>query len=289
MDIRNFITFNTIVDTGGFTKAAIRLNYAQSTVTLHIKELETHYNERLFDRMGKRIFLTSFGTKLHEKSKRLVEEYKSILEMNNKDQTCEVLRIGIYESLLKYRMYDIIHEYKTKYPHVDMIIHHGTCKKLRDMVRNGELDLTFQIESSTEFSGFNVDVLCEEKFSLILPKNNKIDILHKSNQTIYLTEKGCSYRMMFEDFLNNQGIIPEHIMETGFVDMIKQYVSFGLGYSMVPTITVTDEKDKEELEVLDFSNESPMYTQLVYHKEKYIFSAMEAFIKLVKYYAKNWN
>lgn len=288
MDIRNFITFNTIIDAGGFTKAAIRLNYAQSTVTLHIKELETHYNEQLFDRMGKRIFLTSFGAKLHEKSKRLVGEYVSILEMNNKDKPFEVLRIGVYESLLKYRMYDLIHEYKTQYPHVDIIIHHGICKKLRNMIRNGELDLTFQIEPIKEFSGLNVETLCEEKFSLIFPKNNGIDILHKSHQTIYLTEKECSYRMMFEDFLNNQGVIRQHIMETGSVDMIKQYVSFGLGYSMVPSVTVRDEKDKKGLEVMDFGNEEPMYTQLVYHKEKYVFPAMERFIKLVKQYAYEW-
>jgi hypothetical protein len=32
-----------------------------------------------------------------------------------------------------------------------------------------------------------------------------------------------------------------------------------------------------------------MYTQLVYHKEKHVFPAMEAFIEMVKKHAREWR
>ena len=84
MDIRNFMTFNTVVEAGGFTKAANHLNYAQSTVTLHIKELEKHYEKLLFDRIGKRIYLTQFGKLLYEKTK-----YKNlILKLGSRGVFC---------------------------------------------------------------------------------------------------------------------------------------------------------------------------------------------------------
>lgn len=40
MDIKYMKTFKTILETGSFQKAAERLNYAQSTVTLQIQSLE---------------------------------------------------------------------------------------------------------------------------------------------------------------------------------------------------------------------------------------------------------
>lgn len=288
MDIRNFITFNTVVEADGFTKAANRLNYAQSTVTLHIKELEKHYGVPLFDRMGKRIFLTEFGKNLYKRTSKLAQDYDDIVGLGTDTEQSEVLRIGVYESLLKYRIYDLIHEFKLKHPKVDMIIQHGTCKSLRNLVRQGELDLTFQIEPVKSFADLKAKVLCEEKFSLIFPRGSGMEIMHKNHQTVYLTEKDCSYRLMFEDFLNERGVVKQHTMETGSVDMIKQYVSFGLGYSMVPSVTVIGSEYEDDLEVIPYTCDIPMYTQILYHKDKHIFHAMKAFIELVEKYAENW-
>ena len=288
MDIRNFVTFNTVVEAGGFTKAANRLSYAQSTVTLHIKEMEKHYQSPLFDRMGKKIFLTEFGKNLYKKSSAIVSDYDDMLELKSEGKQREVLRIGVYESLLRYRIYDLIHEFKLKHPHVDLIIRHGTCKTLRNLVRQGELDLTFQIEPIKKFADLNAQVLCEEKFSLIFSKDAGVESMHKNHQTVYLTEKECSYRILFEDYLNGQGIVKQHVMETGSVDMIKQYVSFGLGYSMVPSITVEKEKDSKDLNVVAFEGHEPMYTQILHHKDKHIFNSMNNFIELVRKHAESW-
>ena len=40
MELRQLITFRTIVEVGGFKRAAERLDYAQSSITTHIKQLE---------------------------------------------------------------------------------------------------------------------------------------------------------------------------------------------------------------------------------------------------------
>lgn len=76
-----------------------------------------------------------------------------------------------------------------------------------------------------------------------------MDMIKAVDQTVYLTEKECSYRRMFEAFLDKKGVVSNRIMETGSVDMIKKYVSFGLGYSLVPSITLKDEKEKKDLNV----------------------------------------
>jgi DNA-binding transcriptional LysR family regulator len=54
-------SFVTIVDSGGFTRAAERLDRTQSTVSLHIKRLEDGLGIRVFDRDGRTIALTPDG------------------------------------------------------------------------------------------------------------------------------------------------------------------------------------------------------------------------------------
>ena len=55
-----------VVAQGSFTRAAKRLNLAQPTVSLQIRELETRLGVRLVDRLGKRAFATAAGRELIE-------------------------------------------------------------------------------------------------------------------------------------------------------------------------------------------------------------------------------
>jgi len=72
MEIRHLQTFITIVELDGFTKAAEHLGYAQSTITAHIQILESEMGEVLFDRLGKKIVLTSVGKKLLPYAKQML-------------------------------------------------------------------------------------------------------------------------------------------------------------------------------------------------------------------------
>lgn len=56
MEMRHVKTFCAVVKYGGFSKAARELDYAQSTVTTHIKALENDLQSPLFDRLGKKYF-----------------------------------------------------------------------------------------------------------------------------------------------------------------------------------------------------------------------------------------
>lgn len=287
MDIRNFVTFNTVVEVEGFTKAAEKLNYAQSTVTLHIKELETHYKKKIFDRISKKIYLTSFGKSLYNKSLRLVKEYHETLQHSETTHK-EVLRIGVYESLLKYRLMSIISDFKKSHPHVDIVIKHGICKALREDIRKGDLDLTFQIEPQRTFSDMTITTLCKEQFYLIFPKNETLENMQADNRIIYFTEEGCSYRKLFEQYLDEKGVRINQVMETGSTDLIKQYVALGLGYSMVPAITILEE-DQQTIMIEKFPTKEDLFTQLLYHKDKHVFGAMYDFIELVRTTSELWS
>ena len=66
--------FAEVVAQASFTRAAKRLNLAQPTVSIQIRELETRLGVRLIDRLGKRAFATAAGRELLEHARRIAEE-----------------------------------------------------------------------------------------------------------------------------------------------------------------------------------------------------------------------
>ncbi|EOD0821079.1 LysR family transcriptional regulator [Listeria monocytogenes] len=52
MDLKNLLTFKAILETVSFQEAARKLNYAQSTVTTQIQQLEQELHVKLFDKIG---------------------------------------------------------------------------------------------------------------------------------------------------------------------------------------------------------------------------------------------
>src|SRR5262249_62124985 len=66
MDLRHLVTFETILREGSFGKAARAQGYSQSTVTLHVQELEEELGLALFHRRGRATLLSEAGAALAE-------------------------------------------------------------------------------------------------------------------------------------------------------------------------------------------------------------------------------
>src|ERR1051326_1791393 len=64
MDIKRLRTFVTVADLGTVSKAALRLRISQSALSRQIADLESECGFRLFDRIGRRLFLTTRGEQL---------------------------------------------------------------------------------------------------------------------------------------------------------------------------------------------------------------------------------
>lgn len=100
MTIIQLTTFLEIASLGNFSLAAESLGYAQSTVTMQIKQLEEELGVELFDRLGKSVVLTAAGARLigyAEKMKQLEREI--LLDIPISDEPNGTLKIGVSETL----------------------------------------------------------------------------------------------------------------------------------------------------------------------------------------------
>lgn len=80
MDFGHLRTFVAIVDSGGVHRAAARLHLSQPAVSRQLQALESDLGVPLFDRIGRRVQLTSEGEDLLRRSRRLLQEADSFGE-----------------------------------------------------------------------------------------------------------------------------------------------------------------------------------------------------------------
>src|SRR5215207_4775513 len=103
MNLRFLRTFVAIADSGGFARAANRLNLTQSAASRQIHALEIELGVRLFDRIGRSTKLTSEGEDLLVRSRRLLSEAEALGERARALTSGQtgVLRIGAAPQILE--------------------------------------------------------------------------------------------------------------------------------------------------------------------------------------------
>lgn len=294
MDFKQLNAFLTISRLQSFTKAADALGYAQSTITTQIKLLESELDVKLFERIGKSTTLTHEGKKLLPYAKQILKLSTDIkTTVSNEDKPSGTLTIGAAESLCVLRLPEILKEYRRLYPDVDVSLKFGSCADFRHYLSENLIDVAFSLGVKIDSDEFISDVeLPEPMFLLAYPGHpliNKEKVFPKDieNESLILTETGCSYRAAFERTLKDSGIKPNITLETGSVQAIKQFTMSGLGITVLPEIAVKDEVNSKKLIPLNWAGpDLNIISQVLYHKDKWISPALREFIALSNKFLK---
>lgn len=73
MELRYLLSFVTVVECSGFTRAADRLRLTQAGVSKHIAALEAEIGAPLLERSGRRVRLTATGSRLYPRARKILE------------------------------------------------------------------------------------------------------------------------------------------------------------------------------------------------------------------------
>ena len=291
MEIRNLKTFAKIAELGSFTKAAQELGYAQSTLTFQIQAIEAFYNRPLFEKVGRHIQLTTFGKQLLEQVNGILSDYNSLEQLAEIEAAPQgTLRIGAPDSLMMYRLYPIIKAYKSAYPQVEISVINSPCELLRKDLFSGKLDLSFLLQPDYDYKNLEILLLNEEPMCLIAPAGHtQPDFLPEPDQIVLFTEQECSYRQDYARYLQLHKFFPTNVLETASVEAIKKYVVNGLGVSYLPYYAVQEEAKAGLLETRVPQTDTRYFTQIAYHRKKWLSPAIQALIDLSKETSKSWT
>lgn len=292
MDIRQFITFKKVAELGNFTRASENLGYSQSSVTAHIQALESDIGTALFDRIGKTVTLTDKGAELLEHVNELLAIYHKIEVMGQSESHPDgTIKIGVPETLMLYRLDQVFKTYKKRYPQVTIILENTPASKMLDALHKGELDMVFILDHMIKDQDLVVQPLIEETMCYVLPPGYEHPSLESvpDELAIFLTEKGCSYRYLFEHALKAEGKLSKNTMETWSIETIKKCVMNGIGMSFLPWVAIQAESHEGKLVAMPCDLPNKMVSQVAYHRKKWLSPALKAFLEVTLELSNTWT
>lgn len=291
MDMKQLSTFQTASETLNFTKSAKILNYAQSSVTSQIKSLEAELGVNLFERLGNKLVLTPFGVKFKVYTDSIISQYHSVLDEINydKNMTATVI-VGATESQCAYKLPTVLTEFKILFPKVQVKMKpiHNLEQILSDL-QTGELDFAFLFgEKFEETNGVQISKLAKEKLVLVASPLNEVCELKKPSltdlqeETILLTEKGCSYRNLLENMIAESNMSFSSTFEITNVETLKNCVKSNLGIALLPYGVVKDEVNNKNLNIIDWNlnSSSEIYHFISWHKDKQFTPLLDTFVSV---------
>jgi DNA-binding transcriptional LysR family regulator len=134
-------SFVAVVQEGGFTHAAARLNLTQSAVSAHLRRLEQQAGRDLLARTTRSVTLTADG-------ELLLGYARAILALNH-DAQAQLLRgpsegtirVGLSEDLANVRLMNVMQAFAMRYPRIAFNVRVAIPAQLLQAMDQGELDL----------------------------------------------------------------------------------------------------------------------------------------------------
>lgn len=288
LDIRQLETFLTVAKLLNFREASEALNYSQSTVSDHIRNLKTELNVKLFERLGRRVFLNEQGQKLIAPAQKLIKDAQEIHRLFDEDEIRGTLNIGAAETLCSTWLPPLLKEYKELYPNVKLSLNMADCFEFPEMLDKNVIDVAFGMSDEStnpkicQINLFNIETIFVTSSLNSLSAKKLISLKDLENESLILIELegGYSYELM--KVFKNHNIIAKSITEFNSIEAIKQCVKNNLGTTLLPAITVSKEIQSGDLVVLPTNIPNiTVPVKMIYHKEKYMSAPITALKKLV--------
>lgn len=287
MEFTYLKTFREVAKSGSFTRAAEVLGYAQSSITTQIQKLEESYGAVLVERFGRSMKLTLAGEALlHYANElhRLHEESKEVVSRQSKG----TLSIGTIETLAAFFLPPHIQAYRQLFPDMNVMIQPANEPAIIDAVKDGTLDVGLILDPPFSDPDLHCFKLREEELVIIanpghpFSRKKEITIQDLANESLILTEDGCTYRAMLLQTLKSNQIACSVSYEFGNLEAIKQCVILGLGIALLPRIVVAEDIRKGTITAAPLIHPGfSFYTQLIYAKKKWQSNAFNGFVETI--------
>jgi DNA-binding transcriptional LysR family regulator len=289
---RRLQVFHAVAKHLSFTKAAEALFMTQPAVTFQIRQLEDHFNMRLFDRAHGSISLTSAGVIALDYAERILA-LSAELDTRLKELGGNVagpLLIGASTTIAEFLLPQILGEFKSRYPAVVPRLFVANSEAVQDRVAEHTLDLGF-IEGDSHLPSLVTDVCCQDELQVVCAPSHKLaKQLSATPQALaehaYISrEPGSGTREVIDHYLQKAGLAPDSlqvVMEVGSPEALKGLVATGLGFAIMSRATVTKEIRLGQLVQLPLAPRLIRHLSVVYPMERFHSRLVNSFVQFAK-------
>lgn len=286
---RRLQVFYTVAKQLSFTKAAEQLFMTQPAVTFQVKQLEEHFNVRLFERSHGKIALTPAG--------RLVMDYAGrILGLSEEMETrvgeltgamSGPLLLGASTTIAEFMLPQVLGEFKARHPQVQAHMTVANSETIENRVADYSLDVGL-IESPSHLPSLHTEVCCDDELVMICASGHKLAQQAAVTPQQILAEPyvsretGSGTREFADNYFRHSKISPDDlliVMELGSPEAIKGVVETGIGVSIVSRATIAKELKLRTLVAVPLKPRLIRTLSFVYPREKFRSKLLATFVE----------
>ena len=284
------IVRETVRQEFNLTAVANALYTSQPGVSKHIKDLEDELGVEIFVRRGKRLLgLTEPGKELVGVVERILLDTQNLGRIADQFASRETghFVVATTHTQARYALPKIIRWFKADYPKVHLTLLQGSPREIAELVETGQADVGIATESLD-----NVPELVSFPFyswhhAIIVPHGHplldvgKVSLEALAEYPIITYHEGFTGRAHVDSAFANAGIVPDIVLSAIDADVIKTYVSLGLGVGVVASVAYDPEQDRN-LQLIPVPELFPANTtRIAVRRGTYLRSYAHAFIEKV--------
>lgn len=250
--------FYEVARNGNISWAAKELYISQPAISKSISKLEDSLGVSLFSRNSRGVLLTEEGELLYQyisaafaSLKRGEEELKRMKEFDIGE-----LKIGVSTTLCKYILLPYLKAFIAKYPHIKITIESRASAQTLEHLEEGEVDIgvvatPFKKKDSCFYPIQEIEegFICSPSYLKHLELTPGVPVQSEifKKATVMLLDKKNATRLYIDEYLRQNNIEIDHILEVTNMDLLIEFAKIGLGVSCVIKDFVQEELSAGQL------------------------------------------
>ena len=247
MDIKRLRTFVAVADLGTVSKVALRLRISQSALSRQIADLEYECGFKLFDRIGRRLFLTTRGEQVLGDCRGVLGQMGSLGERIEllKRGDSGVLKVAAPPQTIESVMSKFLPRYAKQFPNVRVKLTDALGMEQVPLLERGEVHVGIRHDQGTNPSFESLalpadDVLAVWAPSLQLSCGRMIDVVALGSFPLLLLDPGYSVRRLFNAACRIAHVEPNLLLESRAPHTLLALAEAGQGVAIIPSVLRTD-------------------------------------------------
>lgn len=282
MTLRHFHIFSIVCKRESITKAAEELNMAQPAVSFSIRELESYYGTKLFERMNRRLYITEAGKQLLIYADSVLAQCDEAKAVLSDIDAMTKIRFGANVSVGNSWLQNCIDGFQEKYPDVPVYTLVQNSSQLEKHLLYNNLDFAVMDEPK-ENKHFISKLIRKDEMALVcageFPLSSVIELNELDQIPLLVREEGSGSRKPLEQMMNyHADYSPDIVMESISTMSLIEACKRGRGVLFLPRAVLVPFLKKGELREIQITGQRFERNYfLVYHKSKFLTKSMKAF------------
>lgn len=284
MDLRDCTLLLSLYKEKNLTKVAEKLFISQPAITYRLRQIEDKFQAKLVNRTNKGVVFTLEGEYVVKFAQKMLDEFSATRDYvyNLSNDIRGVLRLAVTSNFAQYILPNIIKRFSELYPLVQIQLQTGKSSNMLHKLKQDEAHISIL---RGDYSWLEEKKKIHQERILLISKTPiQLDNLPNIPRIYYVTDQLLS-QMIDNWWTENYSLPPNNIVEADKVEACRDLALIGMGYTIVPEISLNEYHLKEFFiyPLKTTTNELIVRnTWLLYKRKTSELSVVNAFISFIE-------